>query len=109
MGGQPRKATRYWPTAPDTAARAKRRTEDLDAEIVRMRAEVKEAENSQEAKRFDLLALRLQLGVLEPEPGFVKLRRQVQDIAEALLDPTTLNNPVVAKHRELLADLATDA
>ncbi len=69
----------------------------------------KEDENSQEAKRFDLLALRLQLGVLEPEPGFDKLRRQVQDIAEALLDPTTLNNPVVARQRELLSDLVSDA
>lgn len=69
----------------------------------------KEDENSQEAKRFDLLALRLQLGLLEPDPGFDRLRRQVQDIAEALLDPTTLNNPVVAKQRELLADLVSDA
>lgn len=66
-------------------------------------------ENIQAAKRFDLLMLRLQLGGLEPEPGYDKLRQQVQDIAEALLDPTTLNNPVVAEHRELLSDLVSDA
>ncbi|WP_053619216.1 DEAD/DEAH box helicase family protein [Nocardiopsis sp. NRRL B-16309] len=83
--------------------------DELIETLAPLPTEFKEDENSQEAKRFDLLALRLQLGVLEPEPGFDKLRQQVQDIAEALLDPTTINNPVVAKHRELLADLATDA
>ena len=65
-------------------------------------------ENGEEAKRFDLLALRLQLGVLGAESSFDTLRAQVQDIAEALLDPTTLANPVVAPHRELLAGLVGD-
>lgn len=83
--------------------------DQLTETLAPLPTEFQEDERSQEAKRFDLLALRLQLGVLEPEPGFDKLRRQVQDIAEALLDPTTLNNPVVAKQREFLADLVTDA
>lgn len=82
--------------------------DELIEKLAPLPTEFTEDENSQEAKRFDLLALRLQLGVLEPEPGFDTLRRQVQDIAEALLDPTTLNNPAVAKHRELLTDLATE-
>ena len=67
--------------------------DELIETLAPLPTEYTEDERSQEAKRFDLLALRLQLGVLEPEPGFDKLRRQVQDIAEALLDPTTLNNP----------------
>ena len=65
-------------------------------------------ENAEEAKRFDLLALRLQLGVLGAEHAYDTLREQVQDIAEALLDPTTIRNPVVAQQRELLADLVGD-
>ncbi|NYH52981.1 type I site-specific restriction endonuclease [Nocardiopsis arvandica] len=85
------------------------RRDQLTETLAPLPTAYKEDENSQEAKRFDLLALRLQLGVLEPAPGFDKLRRQVQDIAEALPDPTTLNNPVVARQRELLADLVTDA
>lgn len=83
--------------------------DELIETLAPLPTEFTEDESSQEARRFDLLVLRLQLGVLEPEPGFDKLRRQVQDIAEALLDPTTLNNPVVAEHRELLADLTTEA
>ncbi|MEU3018027.1 DEAD/DEAH box helicase family protein [Nocardiopsis sp. NPDC007018] len=85
------------------------RRDELIETLAPLPTEFKENENSQEAKRFDLLALRLQLGVLEADPNFDKLRNQVRDIAEALLDPTTINNPVVAKHRELLADLTTDA
>lgn len=65
----------------------------------------KEDETGEEAKRFDLLALRLQLGVLVGDPGYDALRSQVQRIAEDLLDPTVLNNPVVARHVDLLTDL----
>ncbi|MGN6607785.1 MAG: DEAD/DEAH box helicase family protein [Jatrophihabitans sp.] len=56
------------------------------------------------AKRFDLMLLRLQLGVLGQETGFDRLRGQVQGIATALLD--LANIPAVAAQLELLDALA---
>jgi type I restriction enzyme, R subunit len=44
----------------------------------------------EEAKRFDLLILRLQLACLGTEPGFTKMRVRVQEIAAALLGQTTI-------------------
>lgn len=82
--------------------------EEITENLAGLPTEFREDENSEEAKRFDLLALRLQLAVLNGDPAYDTLRDQVQQIAEALLDPTTLNNPVVAKHRELLSDLTLD-
>lgn len=63
-------------------------------------------ENSEEAKRFDLLILRLQLACLGEETAFGQLRTQVQEIAQALLNQT--NIPVIAAQQELLAELAGD-
>jgi len=42
-------------------------------------------DDDEQAKRFDLLMLRLQLTQLTGEPGFDRLRSQVQLIATALL------------------------
>jgi type I restriction enzyme R subunit len=56
------------------------------------------------AKRFDLIVLRLQLGVLGVEPGFDRLRGQVQSIAAALLE--LANIPAIAAQLELLDALA---
>ncbi|GIE27249.1 restriction endonuclease subunit R [Actinoplanes italicus] len=63
-------------------------------------------DDSEEAKRFDLLALRLQLAVLDVEPGFGELRDQVREIADALLGQTTI--PAVAAQQELLEELSGD-
>jgi type I restriction enzyme, R subunit len=63
-------------------------------------------ENGEEAKRFDLLALRLQLAQLNAEPGYDRLRAQVQDIASALLDQATI--PVIRAQQQLLDELTTD-
>ncbi|WP_433228782.1 DEAD/DEAH box helicase family protein [Actinomadura formosensis] len=82
--------------------------DEITENLAGLPTEFREDENSEEAKRFDLLALRLQLAVLGGDPAYDTLRGQVQEIAEALLDPTTLNNPVVAKQRELLSDLTLD-
>lgn len=67
----------------------------------------REDENSEEAKRFDLLTLRLQLAVINAEPGFDRLRDQVQEIASALLDQAA-TNPAVGAHQVLLDELTTD-
>jgi type I restriction enzyme R subunit len=60
-------------------------------------------DSSEEAKRFDLLALRLQLGVLHADSGFDRLRAQVQEIASALQDQYTI--PAVRAQQELIDDL----
>ena len=52
----------------------------------------------EEARRFDLLLLRTQLAVLHADPGFERLRRQVQEIAGLLADQAAI--PMVK--REML-------
>lgn len=80
--------------------------DELKEKLANLPSEYKDDENSEEAKRFDLIALRLQLGLLVGDPGYEALKMQVQRIAEDLLDPTTLNNPVVNRHAEFLSDVA---
>lgn len=70
--------------------------DELKEKLAGLPSAYKDEENSEEAKRFDLLALRLQLGLLVGDPGYDALRQQVQRIAEDLLDPTTLNDLVVS-------------
>ena len=66
----------------------------------------REDEHGEDAKRFDYLVLRLQLAYLKADPGYVALRSQVQEIASALLDPTTLSIPAVRDQRDLLDTVA---
>jgi type I restriction enzyme R subunit len=66
----------------------------------------REDDNSEEAKRFDLLALRLQLALINAEPGFARLQAQAQEIASALLDQLTI--PAVRAQHELLEQVAGD-
>lgn len=64
-------------------------------------------DDDEDAKRFDLLLLRLQLGVLGSDHLAVeRLRRSVQQICSGLLTQTSI--PVIAKHQELLAEVAED-
>jgi type I restriction enzyme R subunit len=60
----------------------------------------------EEAKRFDLLVLKLQLAVLRVEPTFERLRDMVQKIAEALEEKA--NIPMVKPHLPLIQDLQTE-
>ncbi len=43
-------------------------------------------DDDEEAKRFDLLMLRVQLCILNAEPGFDRLKKQVRDLADGLLE-----------------------
>ncbi|MEU0076295.1 DEAD/DEAH box helicase family protein [Micromonospora tulbaghiae] len=58
------------------------------------------------AKRFDLMVLRLQLGQLDVEPAYDRLRRQVQEIASTLLEQTSI--PAVREQQQLLDEVAGD-
>jgi type I restriction enzyme R subunit len=63
-------------------------------------------ETDEDAKRFDLMILRLQVHQLRSERGGERLRHQVQEIVAGLLEQTAI--PVVRKQQELLDDLAGD-
>ena len=64
-------------------------------------------DDDEDAKRFDLFVLRLQLAQLESDTLLAeRLRRQVQDIASALLGQTAI--PSVAAQQVLLESVAGD-
>ena len=60
----------------------------------------------EQAKRFDLLALRLQLGLLQAEPGYERLVEQVRASAAALEEKTAI--PLLNAQMPLIQDLQTD-
>ena len=60
----------------------------------------------EEAKRFDLLILNLQLAVLRQEPSFARLRDQVKGIAGLLQDKASI--PMIQAELPLILDLQTD-
>lgn len=77
---------------------------DLAGEVAGLPTEL-DAE-LEEAKRFDLLLLRLQLTVLKADPGFERLRDKVRDIAARLEEKESI--PAVAKEMELIQELGSD-
>lgn len=60
----------------------------------------------EEAKRFDLLILNLQLAVLRQEAWFARLRDQVKGIAGLLQDKASI--PMIQNELPLILDLQTD-
>ncbi|MBT2499233.1 DEAD/DEAH box helicase family protein [Agromyces sp. ISL-38] len=62
------------------------------------------AENDERAKRFDLLVLRAQLGVVAADPGFAAARDRIRAIAAALGEQRGI--PVVTEHLELIDAVA---
>jgi type I restriction enzyme, R subunit len=80
----------------------------ITGELAGLPTAYQEDENSEEAKRFDYLLLRLQLSHLTGGADWVSLRSTVQAIASALLDETVLSIPAVRERRELLDDVASD-
>ncbi|GLI14411.1 Helicase conserved C-terminal domain-containing protein [Methanosarcina thermophila] len=61
---------------------------------------------AEEAKRFDLLILNLQLALLRAEPGFERLRDKVRNIAGLLEEKSTI--PMVRDQMALILDVQTD-
>jgi type I restriction enzyme, R subunit len=78
--------------------------DELATEVAGLPTEL-DPEN-EEAKRFDLLMLRLQLSVLKSEPWFERLRDQVREIAGALEEKASI--PMVQAQMALILDLQTD-
>jgi len=78
--------------------------EELSYHVAGLPSEL-EAE-PEEAKRFDLLMLRLQLTFLRSEPAFEQLRDQVRMIAELLEEKTAI--PTVLAQIPFIQDVQTD-
>jgi type I restriction enzyme R subunit len=77
---------------------------ELAQEVAGLPSE-REAE-AEEAKRFDLLILNLQLARLRSEPGFERLRDQVKAIAGLLEEKSTI--PMVHDQMVLIQQVQTD-
>ena len=77
---------------------------ELSNEIAGLPAEIDQ--ENEEAKRFDLLALSLQLSLLQHEPGFVRLRDRVKQIAGLLEEKYAI--PMVKDQMTLIQDVQTD-
>ena len=77
---------------------------ELAHEVAGLQTEL-DAED-EEAKRFDLLILNLQLAVLHHEPSFTRLRDQVKGIAGLLQDKASI--PMMQAELPLILELLTD-
>lgn len=89
---------REWASLDDDAVAAAVEVADLPST-----ADADDAD--EDAKRFDLLALRAQLGVLEGAPGFASARARVMSIARALAGQR--NIPAVGAQGDLLDQVVT--
>ncbi|MFY1577904.1 DEAD/DEAH box helicase family protein [Verrucosispora sp. WMMD703] len=78
--------------------------EEIGRDLAGLPTSVKDDDET--AKRFDLMMLRLQLGQLDVEPAYERLRKQVQEIASALLEQTSI--PAIREQRELLDEVVSD-
>ena len=87
-----------WTTLPAEAL------SELSSEVAGLPSEL-DPEN-EEAKRFDLLVLTLQLYLLRHEPGFVRLRKRVKQIAGQLEEKSDI--PMVRAQMERIQDVQTD-
>ncbi|MBK7674547.1 MAG: DEAD/DEAH box helicase family protein [Candidatus Accumulibacter sp.] len=76
---------------------------DLSHQVAGLPSEL-DPEN-EEAKRFDLLVLCLQLAMLRSEPGFARLRDQVKELAGLLEEKSAI--PMVRDQMTLIQDLQT--
>jgi type I restriction enzyme, R subunit len=63
-------------------------------------------DDDQEAKQFDLLTLRLQLGLLRHEHSFIRWSEEVREIAGKLEEAASI--PMVRAELELIIELQTD-
>ncbi len=77
---------------------------ELSEEVAGLPAELDP--ESEEAKRFDLLVLNVQLALLRSEPGFARLRDRVKQVAGLLEEKSAI--PMVRAQAALIQDVQTD-
>ncbi len=78
---------------------------ELSQEVAGLPSEI-DPEN-EEPKRFDLLALNLQLALLRSDPGFARLRDRVEEIAGLLEEKSAI--PMGRDQMALIQDVRSDA
>ncbi|WP_291992535.1 DEAD/DEAH box helicase family protein [Candidatus Accumulibacter sp. ACC003] len=76
----------------------------LAAEVAGLPSEM--AADGEEARRFDLLVLKLQLALLRAEPAFLRLREQLMEIAALLEEKAAI--PMVREQMVLILAVQTD-
>jgi type I restriction enzyme R subunit len=79
---------------------------ELAATLADLPSAVDVLETDEMAKRFDLFALRAQLGVLTGDPEFASAQARVQQIAHALAEQKSI--PSIASNIDLIAAVAGD-
>lgn len=79
---------------------------ELASTLRRLPSATDALDTDEQAKRFDLFALRAQLGVLVGDPGFGAAKSRIQTIANALAEQKSI--PAIQKHLTLIAAVATD-
>src|SRR5690606_3065500 len=77
---------------------------ELSREVAGLPAEL-DPEN-EEAKRFDLLVLKLQLSLLQADQSFERLRERVREIAGLLAEKDAI--PMVREQMPLIQDVLTE-
>jgi type I restriction enzyme R subunit len=87
----------WWKLTPESI-------EELAHEVAGLPSE--QEPEDEEAKRFDLLMLNLQLAVLRADHGFQRLRDQVKSIAGLLEEKSSI--PMVQQQLSLIQDIQTD-
>ena len=87
-----------WKTLPPEA------TAELVHQVAGLPSEIET--DDEEAKRFDLLMLNLQLAQLNAEPGFMRLRDQVKAIAGLLEEQSSI--PMIREKLALIEHVQTD-
>lgn len=80
------------------------KAEELSEEVAGLPTEL--PAEPEEAKRFDLLMLNLQLALLRAEPGFARMRDRVREIAGLLEEISAI--PMVSQQLALILDVQTD-
>ncbi len=78
--------------------------EELIGDVAGLPSEL--VDDDQEAKQFDLLMLRLQLGLLRHERSFTRWSEDVREIADALEEKASI--PMVRAELELIIEVQTD-
>jgi type I restriction enzyme R subunit len=77
---------------------------DLASQVAGLPSEIDPED--EEAKRFDLLMLRLQLAILRHEPGFQRLSAQVRTIAGLLEEQASI--PMIRQQLVLIEEIQSD-
>lgn len=77
---------------------------ELSVEVAGLPSEL--PSETEEAKRFDLLVLNVELAMLRVEPAFERLRDQVKQIGGLLEEKASI--PMVKAQMELILDIQTD-